>query len=489
MSPSCPQIPSLDFGDEVIEYFPRHPFPVEPSSPSSTRSSGRSAPSLAPSEHSSSSTGPRHGTHTRTASLNSTTSRTLSPLEVALSTRTSMLLSRGNPRVIKKATMEGLVQYLLQNPDDTEQHDTFFIGHTAFIPSQDVLKILIRQFHEATMYTDDMRDINVMCLIKNWLMNKNVIIANDVLSEMQLFADTVSSSGRLRDQALEVLQCIPEKASLNFPLPSITSSFESRSNTRPTAGQLAVALATLGKERYLSILAGEYIAYACDLTTYSPNLHEAVTLNKRITNWVMSCILRCDDYKDRAELKTFFVDTARECGTIRDFSSMCAIVDALKSDIISRLDLTHKAMRNGKQQYEKLATLFRQESNYRAYRAAVQRDDRRGCIPCHDVLLHDIRIVLRNEGDVEEHHETPLINFEKWAHLKEKALDALRYRDIPLRYDTNGLETAKAYLQQQLQLVATGDDFNQLLQMESNRLAQIEKTMRRVAASRSVGFD
>ena len=77
--------------------------------------------------------------------------------------------------MIKKGTMEGLVRHLLLNPAgeqlphiralwtdllmdaDMEQHDTFFIGHPAFISSQDVLAILIRQFDEGPMRGDEMR--------------------------------------------------------------------------------------------------------------------------------------------------------------------------------------------------------------------------------------------------------------------------------------------------------------------------------------------
>ena len=77
--------------------------------------------------------------------------------------------------------MEGLIRYLLLNPGgepyntyqsarelmywcivagaDADQHNTFFMGHIAFISSQDVLKILIRQSDEASVYADDMRDI------------------------------------------------------------------------------------------------------------------------------------------------------------------------------------------------------------------------------------------------------------------------------------------------------------------------------------------
>ena len=52
---------------------------------------------------------------------------------------------------------------------------------------------------------------SVMHLIKMWLTNQNVIIANDVLAEMQVFTDGVIDSDLLSDLALEVLECIPDK--------------------------------------------------------------------------------------------------------------------------------------------------------------------------------------------------------------------------------------------------------------------------------------
>jgi len=67
----------------------------------------------------------------------------------------------------------------------------------------------------------------------------------------------------------------------------------------------------LERERYLHIVAAEYIAHACKLTSYSPNLQEALDLNQRIANWVILSILECDDLKGRADIKTFFVQVAK----------------------------------------------------------------------------------------------------------------------------------------------------------------------------------
>jgi hypothetical protein len=81
-----------------------------------------------------------------------------------------------------------------------------------------------------------------------------------------------------------------------------------------------------------------------------------------------------------------------------------------------------------------------------------------------------------------------LINVEKWIHLKETALDALRYRDVPLEYDTAGLETAMTWLMRQLEAVTVDDDFGRSLQMQSARLKQDEDSERKVGVVGKVGF-
>jgi hypothetical protein len=55
---------------------------------------------------------------------------------------------------------------------------------------------------------------SVVHLIKMWLKNQNVIIANEVLFEIQVFANSVGASDFLGDIALEVLECIPDKVLL-----------------------------------------------------------------------------------------------------------------------------------------------------------------------------------------------------------------------------------------------------------------------------------
>ena len=81
-----------------------------------------------------------------------------------------------------------------------------------------------------------------------------------------------------------------------------------------------------------------------------------------------------------------------------------------------------------------------------------------------------------------------MINFERWVHLKEKALDALRYRDLPLAYEADRPRMAMAYLQWQFRSVTVDDVFSQTIRNRSAELKRGEEERRRDDALWAVGF-
>lgn len=87
--------------------------------------------------------------------------------------------------------------------------------------------------------------------------------------------------------------------------------------------------------------------------------------------------------------------------------------------------------------------------------------------------LYDIHEVLVTEEDVDENCEPPLINIEKWDHLKETAFDALHYRNLPMEYNEIDPQTAMDYLQNEIEAVAVAVD-DEYLQRQSDVLAKKE---------------
>jgi hypothetical protein len=128
VSLSCPQIPPLDLGDEDTVWHSTAQFTsMQPSTSSdgSSRSSGLA--SIISTRRSSISTrrGPQSSVSTRLEHQQIERSPLLyiryesappSPLNFALTTRAIVWKSGGQPRIITKATMEGLIHYLMLKP-------------------------------------------------------------------------------------------------------------------------------------------------------------------------------------------------------------------------------------------------------------------------------------------------------------------------------------------------------------------------------------
>jgi len=167
---------------------------------------------------------------------------------------------------------------------------------------------------------------------------------------------------------------------------------------------------------------------------------------------------------------------------------------ALQSKAICSLTLTHERMLpEERRRYQKLVNFLKSDSNYHTYRRALSKVGSRGCIPWHVVHLRDIHDIMREERDVDEQHVPPLINFEKWAHLKEKAMSALRYRDVPFPFSDRDVRAAMEYLKKGLQSVSVGEDFSQVLQKNSEKLVKNENLARSnvklEAATKRAGFN
>jgi len=167
----CLQLPPLNLGnnDNSIWEIPFLPTPPLSSvSEASTLSSGP-LPHHDNSQHS----GVQLG-HQRPPVLDFSNVLVPSSLLRALATRVNVLVwkPKKQPRIIEKATMEGLVLHLLKSAGEssalacsivaliliekcTDQCDTFFIAHPAFIAPLHVLGMFIRQFDEAMMCPDE----------------------------------------------------------------------------------------------------------------------------------------------------------------------------------------------------------------------------------------------------------------------------------------------------------------------------------------------
>jgi hypothetical protein len=306
------------------------------------------------------------------------------------------------------------------------------------------------------------------------------------------------------------------QASANyFAPPAIKTSFNLAKDQAPTPEQLANAMAKMERERYQRILPIEYIAYAGRLTSYHPNLSSAIALNKLIHYWVRSSILDMDSITDqnglanRSNTKQFFIETGRvifnpsktgmnshlndfctqACRNINNFSSLGAIMEALQSDSIACLSTTHANMPTSiRNIFNDLAKFSSSNNSYSEYKQCLSKCESKGCVPWHGthvcvighwfltaflylvVDLYDINHTINNQVDVDDQHDPPLINFEKWAHLKCQATSALRHLDVPFKCRQEGIGNAVEYLKMGLRSVSVNGDLEDILTKRSKKL-------------------
>jgi len=291
-----------------------------------------------------------------------------------------------------------------------------------------------------------------------------VIFDDDILVDIREFLASVNGpeSEGLDELILEILHAIREKDYRRPLSPLIVSPSQQIQRERPAPCDLAIALAVLEGERYKRIVASEYLACVRGLQPYCPNLSAAIGLNQLISKWVRSCILdqRLGNGRDgitaRSKMKQYFVETAKECRNIRNFSSSGAIISALQSEAIARLTATQGGMSIlATWTHGNLLQFFGKKCNYQGYRKAL-KDRQRCSIPWHVVDLEDIQAVMEAGADTEQGHNSPQIHLERWALLKGRAMSAY----YQVQFTEEDRPIAKEYLMAELQRVL-GEDFDQ----------------------------
>ena len=95
--------------------------------------------------------------------------------------------------------------------------------------------------------------------------------------------------------------------------------------------------------------------------------------------------------------------------------------------------------------------------------------------------------ILREQKDVDDQHDPPMLNLEMWITLKNEAISALRFRDVYETPPENPQNQAQAteYLRAGLLRVRTDEDFySQVLLVNSTRLRASEDSLRTGLATR-----
>ena len=159
----------------------------------------------------------------------------------------------------------------------------------------------------------------------------------------------------------------------------------------------------------------------------APTVRATVAQFNNVANCVITTCLGDQSMKapDRARVVEYWIEVARECRVLKNFSSLYAILSALQSNAIHRLKKTWEEVpRDSFQEFQKLAEIFSDENNFALSRELLIKEGTskfttlemnprraiRGTVPYLGTFLTDLVML---DTAMKDYLYGRLINFQK----------------------------------------------------------------------------
>lgn len=169
---------------------------------------------------------------------------------------------------------------------------------------------------------------------------------------------------------------------------------------------LAEQMTLLDADLFQKIEISEVLIWAKEQNEESsPNLTKFTEHFNKMSYWARSCILKQSDAKDRERVVIKFIKIMKHLRKINNFNSYLAILSALDSAPVRRLEW----QRNITEGLKEYCALIDSSSSFRAYRQALA-DTTPPCIPYIGLILQDLTFVHVGNTD---YISDAIVNFSK----------------------------------------------------------------------------
>ncbi|XP_022085082.1 rap guanine nucleotide exchange factor 1-like isoform X2 [Acanthaster planci] len=372
---------------------------------------------------------------------------------------------------IKGGPVDSLIVYAADaDRKDLFYYEAFLTTYRMFIKSNDLLDKLLSRYKKYRHKTD----------MKSKRANRNAFflllrVAGDLIGQVeddilkmlmelvfQLLCDGELMLAKiLRDKVLTKIDDnkLALQLSNKLPLSGLGVSVMKATLLDFSSLELAEQMTILDSELFQKIEIPEVLLWAKEQSeTLSPNLTIFTEHFNKVSYWARSLILQESKPQDREKLVIKFIKVMKHLRKLNNFNSYLAILSALDSAPIRRLEWQKQTV-EGLKEY---CQLIDSSSSFRTYRAALAEAEP-PCIPYLGLILQDITFVhIGNPDHLPDSHH---INFTKcWQFYN--ILDSMR-RFKQHHYDN---------LRSSPKILAFFNDFIDFLDEES--MWQLSKTIK-----------
>jgi len=226
-------------------------------------------------------------------------------------------------------------------------------------------------------------------------------------------------------------------------------------------GDLAGALAIIENDAYKSLTEYECI-YHLQNPTAQRSVTNAIDVNNSILTWVKKSILKRTNVTSRHNAYIFFCDVAQKCYSMKNFSSMMAILGALASAPVARLkqtaSLNEKENKDRRKNFNTLQSFLEPEGNHKRYRDLLKIVESKACLPWLALHLKDMYTLNEVIKRRAKREGQALINVEGYIEIYKYIKNVLSHRQYIMHSDAH--REKKHYLYAQFHLAQTASDPN-----------------------------
>ncbi|XP_033121959.1 rap guanine nucleotide exchange factor 1-like isoform X2 [Anneissia japonica] len=336
--------------------------------------------------------------------------------------------SDGSPP-IRGGPVDALIVYAADmDKKDLVFYEAFLTSYRTFILPKDLIDKLLYRYRKFRNKPDTAARLsrNAFFLLLRVAGDLIGQVDNEILKNLmdlvfQLLCDgDLSLAKILREKILCKMENNKDLilSTAKVPVCSLPSTIKCASLFEFSTSELAQQMTILDSELFLKIEIPEVLLWAREQSEkLSPNLTIFTEHFNKVSYWVRSLILQESKASDREKLLQKFIKIMKYLRKLNNFNSYLAILSALDSAPVRRLDWPKSYVEDLKE----YCILIDSTSSFRAYRAALAEAEP-PCIPYLGLILQDITFIHIGNPDLLEDGK---INFTKcWQHFT--ILDSMR---------------------------------------------------------------